>query len=79
MSGGSIKRILHIVEDLNVGGLEKVLASIVLSLDKSKYDVQVWCLARGGDIAQELIEKEISVRILKMESYYNPLNIALER
>jgi glycosyltransferase involved in cell wall biosynthesis len=75
MSGGTIKRILHIVEDLSVGGLEKVLASIVLSLDKSKYDVQVWCLARGGDIAQELIEKGISVRILKMESYYNPLNI----
>ena len=75
MSGGSNKRILHIVEDLSVGGLEKVLASIVLSLDKSKYDVQVWCLARGGDIAQELMEKEISVRILKMESYYNPLNI----
>jgi L-malate glycosyltransferase len=75
MKGSPAKKILHIVEDLKVGGLEKILASIVLALDKTKYDVQVWCLARGGDIAQELIEKGISVRILKMESYYNPLNI----
>jgi glycosyltransferase involved in cell wall biosynthesis len=75
MKSCSVKKILHIVEDLKVGGLEKVLASIVLSLDPSKYDVQVWCLARGGEIAQVLIEKGMSVRILQMKSYYNPLNI----
>ncbi len=76
MKENPAKKILHIVEDLKVGGLEKVLASIVLSLDPSKYDIQVWCLARGGDIAQALIEKGISVRILRMKSYHNPLNIA---
>jgi glycosyltransferase involved in cell wall biosynthesis len=75
VKGGPAKKILHIVEDLKVGGLEKVLASIVLSLDKTKYDVQVWCLARGGDTAQALIDKGISLKILNLESYYNPLNI----
>lgn len=76
MKGSPARKILHIVEDLKVGGLEKILASIVLSLDPSKYDVQVWCLARGGDIAQALIGKGMSVRILQMKSYHNPLNIA---
>jgi len=75
MNSGSIKKILHIVEDLKVGGLEKVLASIVLSLDKAKYDIQVWCLARGGEVAQALIDKGITVRILEIHSYYNPLQI----
>jgi len=75
MKGSPAKKILHIVEDLKAGGLEKILASIVLSLDPSKYDVQVWCLARGGDIAQELIGKGMSVRILQMKSYHNSLNI----
>lgn len=75
MKGSPAKKILHIVEDLKVGGLEKVLASIVLSLDKTKYNVQVWCLARGGDTAQTLIDKGIPLKILKLESYYNPLNI----
>ena len=75
MKGSPAKKILHIVEDLKVGGLEKVLASIVLSLDKKKYNVQVWCLARGGDTAQALIDKGISLKILNLESYYNPFNI----
>jgi len=75
MTGCSANNILHIVEDLKVGGLEKMLASIVLSLDKSKYDVQVWCLARGGDIAQALIAQGISLRILNMDGYYCPLQI----
>jgi glycosyltransferase involved in cell wall biosynthesis len=69
------KKILHIVEDLKIGGLEKVLASIVLSLDKNKYDVQVWCLSAGGHIADELMEKGISVRILDKKSYYNPWQV----
>jgi glycosyltransferase involved in cell wall biosynthesis len=75
VKGRPEKNILHIVEDLKVGGLEKVLASIVLSLDKTKYNIQVWCLARGGDTAQALIDKGISLKILNLESYYNPLNI----
>ncbi len=69
-------RILHIVEDLKIGGLERVLASIVLTLDPSKYDVQVWCLSRGGAVAEELIARGIALRILKMDSYHRPLQIA---
>jgi glycosyltransferase involved in cell wall biosynthesis len=75
VKGGPAKKILHIVEDLKVGGLEKVLASIVLSLDKTKYDVHVWCLARGWDIAQALIDQGIPLKILNLESYFNPFNI----
>ncbi|MBW1908175.1 MAG: glycosyltransferase [Deltaproteobacteria bacterium] len=68
-------KVVHIVEDLGTGGLEKVIAYIVLALDKKKYDVQVWCLARGGQIADELIDRGICVKILDMDSYYNPFSI----
>jgi glycosyltransferase involved in cell wall biosynthesis len=71
----SAKRILHVVEDLRIGGLEKVLASIVLNLDRSKFIPQVWCLAHGGEIADELIQKGVKVKILGMSSYYNPIKI----
>ncbi len=69
------KKVLHIVEDLEVGGLERVVESIALGLNKNKYEVQVWCLARGGVIAEELIRKKLSVKILRMSSYYNPIQI----
>jgi glycosyltransferase involved in cell wall biosynthesis len=75
MKGRAPRKILHIVQDLKIGGLERVLASIALSLNRSKYAVQVWCLAGGGDVAQALTEKGMSVRILGMKSYYNPLAV----
>jgi len=73
-------KVLHLVEDLKIGGLERVIESIVTGLDKDRYDAEVWCLVRGGEIAQELIEKGITVKILGMKSYYDPLKIiALSR
>lgn len=72
--------VLHLVEDLKIGGLENVIASIVTGLDRDRYDAEVWCLVRGGQIADELIDMGVSVKILGMRSYYNPLRIiALSR
>ncbi len=73
-------KVIHIVEDLKVGGLEKVIASLVLHLDSDKYDVQVYCLVRGGAIADELTARGVSVRVLHLKSYHDPLQvIALAR
>lgn len=67
--------ILHIVEDLRIGGLERVIQSIVFGLDRGKYNVEVWCLAEGGEIADEISEQGIPVKVLGMKSYYNPRRI----
>ena len=69
------KKILHIVEDLNMGGLERVIETIVLGLNRQRYDVEVWCLARGGVIAEELLALGVPVKILGLVSYYNPARI----
>ena len=68
-------RALHLVEDLKIGGAERLIADIAEGLDSQKFDVTVWCVARGGEIADELNEKGIKVKILGIISYYNPLNI----
>ena len=39
---------VHIVDDLNVGGLERTLAIVAENFDKTKYNVEVWCLIAGG-------------------------------
>lgn len=69
------KKVLHIVEDLGIGGLEKVVASIAIGLDKKQYEIQVWCLTKGGDIADQLISKDINLKILGLDSYHNPFQI----
>ncbi len=59
-------QVLQIVEDLKIGGLERVIQCLALGLPKDKYEVQVWCLTRGGKIADELKDAGVHVEILGM-------------
>lgn len=67
--------VIHLVEDLKTGGAERVIADIAEGLDRKRFEAQVWCVARGGETADELREKGVEVRILGIRSYHNPLNI----
>lgn len=58
-----------------MGGLERVIETIVLGLDRRRYDVEVWCLVRGGAIADELLSLGVPVKIQGLSSYYNPARI----
>jgi glycosyltransferase involved in cell wall biosynthesis len=69
-------KVIHMVEDLKVGGLEKVIATIASGLSPEKFDVEIWCLVRGGAVADWLRQAGISVRILNLSTYHRPLNIA---
>lgn len=68
-------KVVNIVEDLKIGGLERNLAHIVDNLDRKMFSVEVWCIDRGGVIADELISKGYRVRILGLKTYHNPMNI----
>lgn len=67
--------VIHLVEDLKIGGAERVIADIVECLDRKRFEARVWCVTRGGETADELVEKGAEVKILGISSYYNPLNI----
>ncbi len=69
-------KVIHLVEHCDLaGGLETVVCEIVLGLDKEKFDVQLWCLARGGYLAEEVRKNGVTVRVLGIRTYHNPLNI----
>ncbi len=67
-------KILHLVEDMKTGGIERLIASIV-SEHLQAFDFEVWCVARGGAIADELLEAGATVRTLDITSYRNPLKV----
>jgi glycosyltransferase involved in cell wall biosynthesis len=74
----NIKRkinVIHLVEELTIGGLEKILTAIVLNLDKEKHNVSVWCLREGGFFANKLVKEGIDVKVLHISSSRNPLSI----
>ena len=66
--------VVHLVETLRIGGLERVVATIATGLSNDEYQVQVWCAVSGGSIADDLRAKGIEVKILGIPSYYNPLS-----
>lgn len=69
--------VVHVVDDLNTGGLERTLAIIVKNLDRSKYHVSVWCLLGEGVVAEELKENGIKIEVIdfsisrKIRSLFN--------
>ncbi|MBC8554277.1 MAG: glycosyltransferase [Candidatus Brocadiales bacterium] len=67
--------VVHLVEELTIGGLEKILTTIVLNLNKKKYNVSVWCLREGGFFADKLVKEGIDVKILHISTSRNPLSI----
>jgi len=65
--------IVHLVEDLNIGGLERVIATIALKINKGRFNIKVWCLVKGGEIFDELKDKSVDVEVLGMRRFYGPL------
>ena len=67
--------VLHLMEDLKIGGAERVIADISEGLGRKDFEVSVWCITDGGEIAEELKENGVEVKILGIHSYYNPFKI----
>lgn len=67
--------VIHLTEDMAVGGQEKVIATLAAGLDPCRFKVEVWCLARGGAMADSLRQSGVAVRVLNLSSYHNPLNV----
>jgi glycosyltransferase involved in cell wall biosynthesis len=68
-------KVAHVVEDLKIGGLERIIENIVMSLDAQRYETYVLCLSRGGAIADKLVAQQKNVEILNIKNYHNPLSI----
>ncbi|MFN3712169.1 MAG: glycosyltransferase [Alcanivoracaceae bacterium] len=61
-------RINHLVENLNVGGAERVVIDLVLEQHRRGHDLRVICLFEPGTLASELEEAGISVLPLNKTS-----------
>lgn len=67
--------VAQVVEDLKIGGLEKVIENIAMHLNPEKFRVSVLCLSRGGEIAEKLIANGKDVEILGIKNYHSPLSL----
>lgn len=68
-------KVAHVVEDLKIGGIERIIENIVMSLDSQRFEIDVLCLSRGGAIADKLVAHKKNVEILNITNYHNPLSV----
>src|SRR5437867_11236007 len=47
-------RILHLIESLNYGGMERVLADLVSRCDRDRFEIHVLCLQSLGRFSEGL-------------------------
>lgn len=61
--------VLHLVEDLKIGGLENIIATVVRGIDTKVFYTKAWCLCNGGDVYDYLRNQGFDTEILGMRSH----------
>ena len=62
-------RVVHVVESLGLGGLERVVESLA-RLASPRFETTVLALARDGQVADALRTAGVPVRSLNLRDYY---------
>ncbi len=71
-------KILHVLDSLGVGGMERVVIDVVNGLDHSRFDQAVCCVSRKGEAAWRLRDGVLCIDLGKGDGadYLAPLKIA---
>lgn len=62
-------RIAHVVESLEIGGIERIVSLLVRHM-RDTFPIEIICASRGGSIAEALEREGTPVRVLGLSSYY---------
>ncbi len=63
-----IRSVVHLVEDLGVGGMERVVQRLAREQRRSGWEVRVLCTRAGGPVAEAMAREGLSVRVLGLLS-----------
>lgn len=69
-------RIAHVVEDMGMGGIERIIENIFLMHDHECFEHSFLCLSRGGEIYERIRSKGGDADILGVRSYHSIISIA---
>jgi glycosyltransferase involved in cell wall biosynthesis len=72
----SVAHILHVIQNLRVGGTERLLQGLLPALRREGVSSSVLCLSSGGEIADEVRGEGFEVAVEGITSYWNPLQVA---
>ena len=62
-------RVVHLVEALEIGGIERMVQSLVEHCGR-RANIEVFCAVRGGPVADAIAATGTPVRLLGITNYY---------
>jgi len=65
-------KVMHIIDNLRMGGAEKVVATIAELLDKKRFEVSV-CYFSHGELADEMLKKNIAIHRIPLNKWLFPI------
>ncbi len=70
-------KIIYVIGSLQLGGAERQLVELATRLDRTRFEVEICCIAQGGPLVEYVEEHAIKVRIFNFYlrlGKYNPLS-----
>ncbi|MDH3197925.1 MAG: glycosyltransferase, partial [Candidatus Krumholzibacteria bacterium] len=56
--------VAHVVQNLAIGGLERVVLDLATHVDRTRYRCSIVCLGAGGDLGEQAVAAGVPVRAL---------------
>ncbi len=70
--GKAMRKVLHVIESLELGGAERVVIEHATSHDRSRYEPEVCCVDGGGPLAAVLEEIGVPLHVLGRRGRFDP-------
>lgn len=65
------RRILHLINNFEIGGTERQAVELLKRLDRDRYDVQVAAILDTGPLREELLSRYPKIHEFPLNSFYN--------
>jgi glycosyltransferase involved in cell wall biosynthesis len=75
----SLTRVVHLVEGLEIGGLERIVLTLVRHADPARRRPAILCTTRRGPLADEIEASGVAVHCLRLAGYYPPAILTAAR
>ncbi len=65
-------RVIHLIDELSLGGAEEIVLTLARRLDRKRYAMEVACLQAPGPLTSEVRDAGIPVTVFRQRNNYDP-------
>jgi len=71
-TGKRTYHVVHVVQSLDVGGMENGIVNLASLIDKDRFSVSICCLSHAGSLAERIKDDRVDIFCMNWESGFTP-------